>query len=112
MSSAQLAIDFTAPREAGRIAAEACAEKAERVASFDTVGAGRFILSQLHRHGQMSGEALTDAAKTAGFRPMEDRAFGAVFQRLVRANQIRCVGFCLRAKGHGTAGGRVWSAVL
>lgn len=107
----QLAIDFSAPREAGREAADRCADKAEKVADWDREGASKFILSQLHRHGQMSGEKLTDAAKSVGFRPHDDRAFGSIYQTLVRKNLIRCVGYCEREKGNGTAGGRVWSAV-
>jgi hypothetical protein len=31
-----------------------------------------------------------------------------VFGRLSRRGVIRTVGFCMRAKGHGTAGGRIW----
>jgi hypothetical protein len=107
----QLAIDFDAARAEGERQGDLCAAKAEKVSDFDSEGAGRFILSQLVRHGDMSGEALTDAAKSAGFRPHDDRAFGAVFQRLSRQGQIRTVAFCLRAKGRGTAGGRIWGLV-
>lgn len=97
-------------REQGHQAAQACADKAERQ-GFDTEGARRFILSWLARHGDMSGEALTDAAKEHGFRPHDDRAFGAVFGPLSRRGLIRCVGFCERERGHGTAGGRIWRLV-
>lgn len=106
----QMAFDLTTAREAGRTASEACTARAERVASFDTAGAALFILGQLRRHGQMSGEALTDAAKAHGFRPIEDRAFGSVYAGLARQGLIRCVGYCERVKGHGCAGGRVWEA--
>lgn len=43
---------------------------------------------------------------------MPDRAFGQLFRVLARRGDIRCVGYCERRKGHGTAGGRVWDAVL
>jgi len=107
----QLNIDFTASREAGSTAADACLNRAERVASFDTEGCKLFLVGWLRRHGPMSGEALTDAAKEHGYRPIEDRAFGSLYATLARRNLIRCVGFCTRQKGHGTAGGRTWEAV-
>jgi hypothetical protein len=103
----QLAIDFT-PRDVGAMAANQCLDKAERVAAFDTEGARFFILGYLQKHGQQSGEVLTDACKDAGFKPHDDRAFGSLFSSLARQNLIRTVGFCERRKGNGTAGGRVW----
>jgi hypothetical protein len=111
MLNVQSALDFHAARARGSEAADACLEKAQRVAGFDADGARKFIVSQLVRHGQMSGEALVDAAKAHGYRPGEDRAFGSIFSTLVRRNLIRCVGFCERTKGHGTAGGRMWAVV-
>jgi hypothetical protein len=107
----QLSIDFEAAREAGSEAAARCAAKAVRVASFDTEGARQFILGWLRTHGATPGEVLTNAAKENGFRPHDDRAFGAVYGALSRQNLIRCVGSCDRVKGHGTAGGRVWAVV-
>jgi hypothetical protein len=105
----QLALDMT-PRQAGEQAAQRCTEKAERI-GFDTEGAGKFILGWLARHGQMSGEALVDAAIQHGYRPHDQRAFGAVFGTLSRKGLIRCAGYCEREKGHGTAGGRLWESV-
>jgi hypothetical protein len=98
-------------REVGRLAAEACVGKAERVTPFDVEGARMFVLGWLVRFGKQTGEQLVDAAKAHGHRPHDDRAFGSVFGVLVRRNLIRCVGYCARAKGHGTAGGRIWTAV-
>jgi hypothetical protein len=98
-------------RAVGEEAAQACADKAERVADFDTEGAGRFILGWLARYGQMSGEQLVNAAQEHGHRPHDARAFGSVFSTLSRKNLIRCVGYCEREKGHGTAGGRLWGLV-
>lgn|SRR4051812_26637212 len=90
----------------------ACADKAERVAEFDRKGAADFILGWLRRHGPLPGEDCTDAAKAHGFHPHDDRAFGAVYGALVRRNLIRHAGYCERRKGHGTAGGRIWQAVV
>jgi hypothetical protein len=70
--------------------------------------AEKAILDHLRIVGQCSGEVLTDVARARGAIAHDDRAFGAVFQKLSRKGFIRCVGFCLRTKGHGTAGGRVW----
>lgn len=106
----QLEMTFT-PREQGEQAAQACLGAAER-RGFDTEGAMRFVVGHLARHGQQSGELIVDAAVAHGFRPLDTRAFGSVFASLVRKGQIRCVGYCDRQKGHGTAGGRVWSLVL
>ncbi len=68
------------------------------------------ILAHLRTVGQCSGEVLTDVAKAHGARPKDDRAFGSVYQSLARRGLIRCVGFCVRTKGHATAGGRIWAA--
>ena len=73
--------------------------------------ASAFILAHLEQHGATSGEALTDACKSAGIRPpqgMDDRAFGPVYQRLAHSQRIRQCGTATRLKGHGTAGARVW----
>jgi hypothetical protein len=56
-----------------------------------------------------SSEDLVDAARAQGLTPKDDRAFGPVFQSMARRGVIRFVGHCLRKKGHGTAGGRVWA---
>lgn len=107
----QVASDFTAAREQGRTAAEACTDKAERTTSFNTDAAGKFIVGQLVRYGDMSGEMLVDAAIAHGHRPHDARAFGAVFAGLARKGLIRTAGYCLRTKGNATAGGRVWGLV-
>ena len=76
--------------------------------------ASTFILAHLAAHGATSGEALTDACKSAGIRPpqgMDDRAFGPVYQRLAHSHRIRQCGTATRLKGHGTAGARVWEIV-
>lgn len=104
----QLALEFDPPRVSGQRLGDLCAEKAERVADFDAEAAGKCIVNLLRERGSMSGEALTDMAMAQGHRPHDQRAFGPIYARLARAGKIRCVGFCLRGKGHGTSGGRLW----
>lgn len=106
----QLAMSFDFARAQGDDAAEACASKAERTTDFDRVGCAKFILGWLRRHGAMSGEDCTDAAVEHGFRVHDRRAFGSIYSTLVKRKQIRCIGFCERRYGHGTAGGRIWEA--
>ena len=101
-------VPFLSPREQGLVAAAQCEAKAERVAEFDAEGARKFVLGWLARHGQQSGEQITTALAEHGFRVHDMRAYGPVFSTLARRNLIRCVGYCARARGHGTAGGRVW----
>ena len=106
----QLSIEFDV-REAGRTASEACTAKALRSDPAFTEKAAAAILAHLRVVGQASGEVLTDVAMAHGARPHDARAFGSVFSGLARKNQIRTVGFCMRDKGHGTAGGRIWGLV-
>lgn len=112
----QLAIDFdftslAAVSATGSAAAQACIEKAQRTDPEFSKKAEQAILSHLQAVGSASGEVLTDIARAHGAIPHDDRAFGAVFQGLSRRGLIRTVGFCLRTKGHGTAGGRVWGLI-
>lgn len=100
------------PRERGTQLGAACLDKAERVADFDAQGAGRFIVGWLSRHGTASGEDLTQAARDHGYRPHDGRAFGPIFTRLLKANQIRVLRSDLPRKcGHGTSGGRLYGVV-
>lgn len=105
----QLAINFDAAREAGEQAATACTEKALRADPDFTAKASSAILAHLSVVKEASGEVLTDIAIAHGARPHDQRAFGGVFASLSRKNLIRTVGFCMRSKGHGTAGGRIWA---
>ena len=107
----QLDLDLTAARERGDLMGHACQDKAELVADFDTEGARGFVMTWLREHGPISGEAIVNAAKAAGFVPHDDRAFGPVLGWLARKHLICCVGFCARRRGHGTAGGRLWSVM-
>lgn len=84
----------------------------EAKANTDTAGfsitASRFILRYLDAHGATSGEVVTDAAKAAGIRPVDDRHFGPVYLRLARRGVIRKTGFTARTKGHGSGAAPVW----
>lgn len=93
---------------AGNHGMSVCIAKAEGLDPNFTDKAAVAILAHLRTVGQCSGEVLTDVARAHGAVPHDDRAFGAVFKKLARQGLIRCVGFCLRTKGNGTAGGRVW----
>jgi hypothetical protein len=93
---------------AGRAAAAACTAKAEQVTAFDAARARAAVLELLADGQARSGEAIVDHCQRLGLVPHDARAFGAVFQKLKRAGQIEEAGFVARAKGHGTAGGRLW----
>lgn len=106
----QLALPMSPARAQGEAAGAKCLETAEKLTNFDADGARAFILAALDE-GPMRSEALVDVAKAAGFRGHDDRCFGPVFGVLARRGLIRCVGYYMRAKGHGTAGGRAWEKV-
>ena len=71
--------------------------------------AAAFVLQYLDVHGPTAGEVLTLACKTAGITPHDDRAFGPVYMTLARRGAITKVGTVRRERGHGTAGGNIWS---
>lgn len=74
------------------------------------LAAAAMVVSLLEKNGRMSGEDLVSTCRDFGVTPTsDDRAFGPVFASLSRAGRIHQVGYVDRAKGHGTAGGRVWS---
>jgi hypothetical protein len=93
---------------AGDEAMAACAAKAERVNPEFSRKAEEAILAHLRIVGQCSGEVLTDVARARGAECHDARAFGPIFKSLARRGLIRHVDYCLRTKGHGTAGGRIW----
>lgn len=59
-----------------------------------------------------AGEDCTNAAKAAGIRPHDDRAFGPVYAKAIRTSVIRVVGYVPRVKGHGSAGGKLYARVV
>jgi hypothetical protein len=67
------------------------------------------IREQAARLGPIPGEQVTLAARAVGIAPADDRAFGAVYAKAIRRGDIRVAGFCARARGHGTAGGRLYA---
>lgn len=67
-----------------------------------------WVLDYLADCGPTSGEHLTAYCKARGIRPPDDRAFGAVYLRLVKQGRIEPCGTVRRERGHGTAGGRIW----
>jgi hypothetical protein len=85
-----------------------CLSKAERSDPEFSARAEAAMLAHLRAVGSCSGEDLTTIARAKGAVPHDDRAFGPVFKSMARRGLIRCVGFCLRKRGHGTAGGRIW----
>jgi hypothetical protein len=95
-------------RKAGDVAGNRAADRTERADGGFRESAQAFVLGYLAQHGVSSGELITDAAKLAGIRPPDDRAFGPVYGTLSRSGKIVAAGFCARVKGHGTAGGRLW----
>jgi hypothetical protein len=103
--------DAAAARATGALAEQACVGKARRTKGFDVDGALEWTVRLLKIDGPTSGEDLVEKLKTRGFVGHDDRCFGAVFGTLSRRKQIRCVGYCARKRGHGTAGGRIWEAV-
>jgi hypothetical protein len=97
-----------ASRARGERAGNLSADKAEAQDDGFKTRAAEFILGYLAHHGSSSGELLTDAAKLAGIRPHDDRAFGPVYAKLLRDKRMRVVGLAPRAKGHGSAGAKVY----
>lgn len=97
------------PREVGEVAGTAALNTAQRLVGFNAIAVERFFIDYLSKHGQASGEDLTDAAKNAGYVPHDDRAFGPIFASLARSRIIRVLDFAERRKGHGTSGARVWA---
>lgn len=84
---------------------------AERACPGFTWKAKQIVLRILKTAKRASSEDLTDAVKSCGLVPHDDRAFGAVYAGLYRAGLIRVVDSCARRKGRGTSGGRVWALV-
>jgi hypothetical protein len=99
---------FAKPAAAGHAAAEACAAKAERTTRYSRTVAAAAVLEVLADGVARSGEQLVDHCQRLGIVPHDSRAFGAVFGKLKRDGLIEEAGFVARAKGHGTAGGRLW----
>lgn len=99
---------LTVSTQIGEIKAQACLAKAADACPNFSERARAALLECLRTKGQCSGEEMTNYALGRDIVPHDDRAFGGVFRALARKGLIIRVGFCPRAKGHGTAGGSVW----
>ena len=98
-----------------RLATDAVAARDTAMASVEdaaghlfSAAAAKVVLELLAGGNSIPAEQLTDACKARGIVPHDDRAFGPVYLRLVRAGLIEPCGLCARRKGHHTAGGRIW----
>lgn len=98
-------------RAAGESAADRCTAAAER-RGFDSKAAAKAMLEYLEATPTASSEDLVDAAKRAGHVPHDDRSFGSIIAKLARDRKIRQVDTCVRRRGNGTAGGRIWERCL
>lgn len=111
MTTASLPFDvLPAPPPRRDDTAELLARMARRAGAAFRDAAESHILRVL-AEGPATGEQLTTACREAGIVPpggMDDRAFGPVYRRLAQAGRIHQVGVANRAKGHGSAGARVW----
>lgn len=106
---------ITRTRMARKLGREA-AQRAEDRANDDAPGFSdaalehiRTTMAKLAPGATARGEDLVNAAKMAGIRPADDRAFGSIFSKAIRLGYLDPVGFAPRVKGHGTAGGRVYA---
>lgn len=106
----QITLDFDSARAIGQQMADACADRADALASGFSERARLFVLEFLSA-GDSWSEEIVDAAMEAGIRPHDARAFGAVFAGLSRTHRIRPVEYGRRLKGHGTAGAIKWALV-
>lgn len=98
------------PRQQGTEASERARCKAERVCPGFSERAYAFIQNYAREHERFSGEVCTLAMKEAGIRGTDDRCTGAIYAKAIRNGVIRVVGYVPRARGHGTAGGRLYSS--
>lgn len=108
MMPTQLSIDFA--RKLGSEAAERSRCKADEVCPGFSELAFNFIAQYAREHERFSGESCTYAMKNAGIRAHDDRATGSIYAKAIRHGLIQVVGYVPRARGHGTAGGRLYSA--
>lgn len=104
--------DAATAREVGRLAGDACAEKAERSTFFDREVAMAFVVQHLQRHGACWGEDIVQAAIDTGREQLAGhdlRCWGPVFGGLSKSGQIVCLrSDGVRRRGHGTTGAKQW----
>jgi len=109
-------VPFIARTRMARKLGQEAAARAEDRANADAPGFSeralehiRATAERLAPDARVRGEDIVNAAKVAGIRPPDDRAFGAIFAKAIRMGLIEPVGYAPRTKGHGTAGGRVYA---
>lgn len=95
-------------RKLGVEAGQACLDMAEQTDPDFGQKAYDFIVAYIRRYRRVPGETATLAAVVAGIRPRDQRAFGPVYAKALRAGDIRVVGATKRIRGHGTSGGRIY----
>lgn len=99
--------DLATARAVGEVAGQLATQRAERDCPGFRERAEAAILAKLTT-GPASGEDCTDYVAACGIHFDDGRALGSVYASMARRGLIRCVGFCLRKRGNGTAGGRIW----
>lgn len=98
-------------RRLGEQASQAALDRVEQDDPTFGTRAYAFIVSYVREHGPVPGEAVTLAARCAGITPAkDDRAFGAIYAKALRNQDIRVVDSTNRVRGHGSAGGKVYAA--
>jgi hypothetical protein len=94
----------------GERAMHLCLDKAKRSLPDFAERAEQAILEHLRAKGQCSGEELVEVARAKGAIARDGRAFGPVFQVLLRRGLIVCLRSDLpRRHGHGTSGGKLYA---
>ncbi|AVQ84270.1 hypothetical protein [Variovorax sp. PMC12] len=69
----------------------------------------QFIVAYVRKRRRVPGESVTLACCLAGIRPKDDRSFGPIYAKAIRAGDIRVVGTVARVRGHGSAGGKLYA---
>lgn len=93
----------------GMEAGQACLDLTEQTDPDFGEKAYQFVVCYVRKCRRVPGENVTLAARLADIVPRDDRAFGPVFAKALRAGVIRVVGSAPRVRGHGTSGGRIYA---
>lgn len=89
----QLPIDFTAARAARDLGMERAAVHADRTEPSWSLTAYTFLSTYARQHHTFTAEEVRLAAGDQVPTPPDNRAWGAVFNKAVRANMVRGIGF-------------------
>lgn len=96
-------------RRLGEEAGQACLAMTEQGDPDFGEKAYQFIVAYIRKHRRVPGESATLACCLAGIRPKDDRSFGPIYAKAIRAGDIRVVGIVARVRGHGSAGGKLYA---